>query len=463
MTRHLFIAGIFFVVIVSQGFDRGYSAAATRLNLSERDFNPAAPGFPDTASPSFFLTSDIHLHGEDDQTAAVTKNSDSGKDLWDSAETKIRAVLSGRAGVGKPKFIIYLGDLPWHSKDASQVPDAMKSAGVVLRDLRMLAESAHVVLLYVPGNNDSEDGDYGPFSTKLFSEDPAGPGRWPIFDGAYNISSSPEPRGNTAALSLGCYSAYPLKKTHSFEVLVMNTNVFTARYDSVCGRDRQTADAETELKWLEKELAAAAADHRHVLIAMHVPPGKDGFLKAAPGREICTGKFKDFWDPAVRVEGRAQKDGKTISAQDAFLDLTDGYRSSIVGIVSSHTHLDGLRLLRTRTGDGVSTLLVSVPGIAPGHGNNPGFKVISYDPVNFQWKGFTTFYSNFFPDRTVKTWGDLSFSFRAAPGVSMFDQVRHMSADSLRNYVNSVYMLYNGDGYSMGSCVDTTLYVHYQR
>jgi hypothetical protein len=45
----------------------------------------------------------------------------------------------------------------------------------------------------------------------------------------------------------------------------------------------------------------------------------------------------------------------------------------------------------------------------------------------------------------------------------MFDQVRHMSADSLRNYVNSVYMLYNGDGYSMGSCVDTTLYVHYQR
>src|SRR5450432_2655339 len=71
-----------------------------------------------TASPSFLVISDIHLHAEYDQSPAITKNSDSGKDLWDSAEIKIRSVLSGEAGFGKPKFIIYLGDLPWHAKDS---------------------------------------------------------------------------------------------------------------------------------------------------------------------------------------------------------------------------------------------------------------------------------------------------------------------------------------------------------
>src|ERR1700733_7656138 len=125
----------------------------------------------DTASPSFLVISDIHLHGEDDQSPAITANSDSGKDLWDSAEHKIRSVLSGQAGVARPKFIIYLGDLPWHAKDPSQVRNVMENAGTALSGLRALAEQAHIPLLYVPGNNDSEDGDYGPFSDSLFRED----------------------------------------------------------------------------------------------------------------------------------------------------------------------------------------------------------------------------------------------------------------------------------------------------
>jgi sphingomyelin phosphodiesterase acid-like 3 len=431
----------------------------------------------DTTSPSFLLISDIHLYAEGDQSPAITRNSDSGKDLWDSAKNKIRSVLSGRAGFGKPKFIICLGDLPWHAKDSSQMPDVMKNAGNVLADLRVLASTAQVPLLFVPGNNDSEDGDYGPFSDRLFSEDPGGAGRWPV------IGGSPL---DTTAWSLGCYSAAPLRGSGGLLVLVMNTNVFTPRYGRLTGRDRQTTDADKELKWLGNQLRSAAAQHRRVLIAMHVPPGKDGYLPADPNRETCAGKFKDLWDPSIRVQKWEQTfpdgqtlpnrqtlpGGQTMSAQNAFLDLVSVYQHSIVGIVAGHTHFDGIRMLKDRkkervsAEEGISSLLISVPGITPGHGNNPGFKLIRYNPLNFQWNDFITFYNDFYPARAVKPWGDLSFSFRKVFHVgtkgSMLDQLRQMPVDSLRINVNSIYTLYNGDGVENGNCIDTTIFVHYQ-
>jgi sphingomyelin phosphodiesterase acid-like 3 len=439
----------------------------------------SANAFSDTASPSFLIISDIHLNDEGDQSPAITKNSDTGKDLWDSARTKINSVLSGGAGVARPKFIVYLGDLPWHAKDSTQVPDVMKNAGKVLSDLRILAEQNHVPLIFVPGNNDSGEGDYGPFSNKLFDEDPAGAKYWPVI-GSFPI--------DTSAWSLGCYSVSPLKKPGSLLVLVLNTNIFTPRYGRMTGKNRQTADANRELKWLGRQLRTAAAQHRKILIAMHVPPGKDGYLPADSNRETCTGKFKDLWDPSIRVQSihkptdggttNAQNgqtpgngDEQTATAQNVFLDLVGAYRHSIVGILGSHTHFDGIRLLMDRKKDStgsetISSLLISAPGIAPGHGNNPGFKIVRYDPSNFQWNDFITFYNDFYPSRTVKTWGDLSFGFKNVFHVttkgSMLDQLRQMPVDNLRNYVNSIYTLYNGDGYGKGNCVDTTLFVHGQ-
>lgn len=417
-----------------------------------------AASLSDTASPSFLIISDIHLHAEGDQSPGITKNSDSGKDLWDSTQNKIRSVLSGEAGFGKPKFIIYLGDLPWHAKDSSQVPNVMENAGRVLSDLRVLAEKAHVPLLYVPGNNDSEDGDYGPFSSKLFDKDKSGAKYWPV------IGGSPI---DTSAWSLGCYSVSPLKKPGSLLVLVLNTNVFTPRYGRMTGKARQTADADRELTWLGHQLWTAAAQHRKVLIAMHVPPGKDGYLPADPNRETCTGKFKDLWDPSILIKDN----GQMVSAQNIFLNQVGAYQHSVVGILASHTHFDGIRLLMDRkknsaASDSISSLLISAPGIAPGHGNNPGFKIVRYDPVNFQLNDFITFYNDFYPTRTVKTWGDLSFSFRkvfhATTKNSMLAELRQMPVDSLRNYVNSIYTLYNGDGLADGNCTDTTIFVHYQ-
>ena len=142
----------------------------------------------------------------------------------------------------------------------------------------------------------------------LMKTDPAGAKYWPV------IGGSPI---DTSAWSLGCYSVSPLKKSGSLLVLVLNTNIFTPRYGRMTGKNRQTADANKELKWLDHQLRAAAAQHRKILIAMHVPPGKDGYLPADSNRETCAGKFEDLWDPSIRVQSiHAQTGGRTTNLQN---------------------------------------------------------------------------------------------------------------------------------------------------
>jgi hypothetical protein len=226
MTKLYVIVGILFAAIRSTSPTHTSSTPTFPASSFPDSASPAAlspTSLPGTANPSFLLISDIHLHGEDDQSPDITKNSDSGKDLWDSAENKIRSVLSGRAGFVKPKFIIYLGDLPWHAKDSNsvQIADAMENAGQVLKDLRQLAERADIPLLYVPGNNDSEDGDYAPFSKNIFRKDPKGAKHWPLINGALL---------DTTLWDLGCYSTLPLGQQGGPLVLVLNSNIFTARY-----------------------------------------------------------------------------------------------------------------------------------------------------------------------------------------------------------------------------------------
>jgi len=347
----------------------------------KKNYEPAS--YNDTTHPlaSFLLISDIHLNSDASQNAA---HGDTGDSLWMAAKNEIDTLIADK----KPRFIIVLGDLPKH--DNSTKGDSDNVRHNIEQVLAYFKDSAHipagVPLVYVPGNNDSWNGDYSAFT---------------LPDSIYTMYSYPFVHVDSGASpnhaciandslqkSLGCFSMYPLGKANKLKVIVLNTVIFTSSRSFRYSNDPQlqTIDATTEINWLLTQLEQAAQNDEKVLLAMHVPPGLDGFAGT------------DMW---------YDKDIENI-----FLKAVEKYQNNIAGLLAGHTHMDGLRLLMDSSSH-VDALLLSVPGIAPGHGNNPAVKLVAYNDSDYALKNFTAYYMNFWNadgTGTLRDW-DSSFSF----------------------------------------------------
>lgn len=397
---------------------------------------PAATVSPDY--PSFLAISDMHLHAALAQSCG---NNDSGDDLWSAAKTKISALLSGSNG-SKPKFLIVLGDLPYHSKDDfSDIEQVRKSHDTVYNDLIKLVSISKIPLIIVPGNNDSYDGDYHALNTKhevnLFLPGVTG-----------------EAADQTYA-DKGFYSAYPMGRKEKFRVIVLNTVIFSATNSGnfAYGPDKQV-DATLQLTWLRKQLLDVKAKGESALIAMHIPPGKDGYYKTNPD------DTKYMWDTTLRYQGR--------TLQNAFLDIADSAKNNIVGLLASHTHMDGIRIL-SKDNTSVSSFLISIPGIAPGHRNNPSIKEISFNPQNkFELEGFTTYYMKYWNGITncqMSTF-DKQFTFQSEFHAATVETMRQTltglfkkDKTALYNDVDSIYSVKNGPSASLHTNVPVTVMV----
>jgi hypothetical protein len=347
---------------------------------------------------SFLLISDIHLSV--DKTASYDKDpNDTNKELWDFTRKKINEVLSGRGSLGKtkwkkPSFILFLGDMPLHKGD---VANMRKNDSIVMHDLREIAESAHCPLVYVPGNNDSGAGDYFPFDAGIFGMDAAFANAWPMVgvDTAGGKPDGPRVERGRGEIGANCYSAFPLgtEQGKNLRVIGINSVVFTPAYYTKVAHEQVQSITDGELDCLQEQLRQADSLGEKVVIAMHVPPGFDGYKKS------------DMWDTNLRYHNG----NKTMLNE--FLDLVKQYRQRIVGMVGSHTHMDGLR--RVYDSDhAFNSFMLSVPGIDPGHGNNPAFKLVTYDKHSFEWEDAITFYDPFYPAKMLQDWGDHAFSLR---------------------------------------------------
>jgi len=364
--------------------------------------------------PCFLIVSDAHLHHGRNQSMALDSNSDSGDDLWQAAKSEIDLVIKNN----NPKFLIVLGDLPFHS--LGNLSDVDSSLVKVYSDLSEIARKNNLPLLIAPGNNDSYSGDYKPLTTNhpMFFQ--------PDTDNVATYAN------DSLATPLACYSVFPFGRSIKFRVVILNSNIFSSHIDKRSGLSsygaNQSIDADTEMRWFDDQLQEASKDSEHVLIAMHVPPGLDG------NQTLYDHVNKYMWFSA--------------GIQNRFLDLIHEYEDNIVGLLASHTHMDGIRLLRNNHRDSITSMLISEPGIAPGHGNNPAIKLIEYDPNNFAIKNFVTYYMDYWnPDTapTLKGW-DSSFIFsNIAPGydrstMNMLDYFRK-SCDSncLYQIIDSIY------------------------
>jgi len=370
------------------------------------------------SSPCFLVISDVHL----DITS--THKKDTPTDLWNGTKEKINQILSGKDGFACPKFVLVLGDLPAH--DVS-VDERKKDIDTVLSDLKKIADKNNVPVFYLPGNNDSWVGDYNAFSSQIFSSDSS------------LQTSSPLLKNNSLRLdakiidtslwkNIGCYSAYPLGdnnvgkiKQKKLRLIALNSVVFVDAYAEKESKQKQETDARKEIQWLTNQLKVAGSKNEMVLIAMHVPPGMNEY------------KGSQFWSSEKMVNNT--------TIQDTFLRLVEKYKNNIVGILSSHTHMDGVRKLLNEKGS-FENLLISVPGISRGHGNNPGVKVIYYDPKNFALNNFVTIYNSSTTD--ISKWSTYSFRElfnKSKSCYSMRSVIDTMNMDRLKTIDSKIYLV----------------------
>ena len=375
-----------------------------------------------TKKPSFLVISDTHI---DTSLAISTYGSETGKDLWAATLPKLKQVIATE----KPSFIILLGDLPWHAKRDSmhQLESAKANTGIVLQNLRELAQAEKIPLLYTPGNNDSQNGDYAAFTANNkqtpFYLDKGHEQEWPM------ITNRKASIADSSILGLGSYSAWPLGKKGKLKVIVLNTVIFTKSKKNPYSLDpgKQQADAAITMAWFENELAASTGES--VLIAMHVPPGQDSYNNSG----------NNFWSPTLTYGNN--------TILDTFLNLVDTYKANIVGLLSSHTHMDAIKLLTNRSNQ-YSNFILSVPAITPDHQNNPAIKLVNYNPDNFTLTSFTTLY-NPIKNNGITGW-DSSYTFNnefhcpaglTIPYYVKTEYAKDTSLKVFKQYVQNIYMV----------------------
>jgi hypothetical protein len=352
-----------------------------------------------TSDKHFLFLADIHLDTERNHTY---QGQDTGLDLWNAAKEKLAEVMSASE---PPAFILYTGDLPCHHPSSGPQHDA--NIKQTLTDLRKLA--GDTPLFYAPGNNDGLGGDYYPF-TNTSGQTPLS--LVPNLDfPAPNASmvSNPHPEH-------GYYSARPVS---GLRVIALNTVLLGTSYYGATQSERIAA-GDSMLVWLNEQLISARDTVKEqVYIIMHIPPGTDAH-SGGP-----------MWDTHENNKWQRQ-----------FLEMAATYEPTISGIFYGHTHMDELRLLTA--GSSYTELALSSPGISPNHGQNPGFKTVSYQN-DFQPTGFTTHYTN--RDSTV--WGASSYDFSEVYGCTkgtILSCLRSMTVSEIEQGLQATYKAFNGTG-----------------
>lgn len=414
---------------------------------------------PDTLLTYNFLSlSDVHLHNTKKD---VDYGKTTGMSLWNRTVTQINTVSK----TTKPRFMVYLGDLPNYY---SNITD---NIGEVLKDFRDL--DGDFPILYLPGNNDTMNGDYhsfqdgvSPNGTTIFSLDDVPSDPWPIINRnstmtkVSNLDFKPE---------FGYYSVDLTIDKEVLHVIALNSVIFcnsgTHSYTPDDGVNQQQA-SQKQFTWFETTLDSYA-DTDNVMIMMHIPPGRDGH----------GWNGTNMWNETIKVNTKTSK--TPVVLQNAFLDVLMKNKPKLRGMLTGHTHLDGLRRLYAANDNSdekdLITVSVSTPGISVNHSNNPGFKSFQFNSTNFDLLDFTTYYAeptqNWSSDYKDADFKYLSqpYTFKGTyeitdPKSSIFTDIKGLKdASTINNYMRKILGVYTNDPKVVGKFhFDHALDVLYQ-
>ena len=378
----------------------------------------------------FLFLSDIHLDSFNQDT---DYGGDTGMILWNAFLSKADSVIEEE----KPNFIVYTGDLPSHIPCCFAVPDSVrvkhnKNISTILSGMRDLATKHKKTFMYLPGNNDGIAGDYASFADEKgdtpLSLIPENNNPYPALninasgDKAPCMVSNPEPK-------LGYYSARPIE---GLRIIALNTVIHSANYFSADGTD-QNADAKKQMTWLSEQLKDAAKQGEKAYVTMHIPPGVNAY------------GYENGGDPTNWKQLPAPNDWN-----NQFLQIVADNQSTISGILYGHTHMDELRRFYDPSGQNITEVGISCPGVTPNHYNNPGFKIVTYHTKSKELMDFTTYHT--LP--SANTWGSSTYNFNTEFGYSsdntMYENLSKDNIDSIHIKMNKIFMVKHGlPGYNV--------------
>lgn len=361
-------------------------------------------------SPFFIHLSDVHLDASQKRTQ---KHNDTGWDLWNSTKKQLTSILNRNPA---PAFILYTGDLPEHcgGSSCSQYCDTTEhdhNILAMLKELEGLVSATKTPIFYLPGNNDALTGDYYSFANgqgetafSLLGKDAS---IFPAVNAGEDCGLPPCTLPGQQHPLFGFYAARPMD---GLRVLALNSIIFGKTYCDVDGVPALEA-GQVQMNWLSGQLTQADSLGEHVYLAMHIPPGIDAY------------KYKT--DPNNAFMWNTKMPNPWVNQ---FLDLCYQYQNTISGILYGHTHMEELRLLYHDGSSQFFELAVSAPGISPKNGNNPGFKLVYFDPASKELTNFTTFYS----DINGRSWSSYSFNdiYGQKPGTTMLAWLQSLADTS---------------------------------
>ncbi|MGE3800793.1 MAG: metallophosphoesterase [Candidatus Kapaibacterium sp.] len=328
-------------------------------------------------------------------TTLSTYHADANYPLLRSSLEKMKAVSA------KPDFIVIAGDLLAHDFQSKCLSNPGQDEASVqlfiaktLTFLKLMIEETYpgVPVFSALGNNDAYCGDYMVQPNSPFLQMVAN--LWkPMLHSSDTASFD-------ATFKEGGYYSVASPTDTNLRIIVLNTIFMSNQYNlgkhgvfcaNVVPQENHEPGKKL-LTWLEGELAAVRAKGKRVWIVQHIPPGVDtyGSLKSLSGAG-CIG------NPVFDMD---------TSFNRRYIDILRNHADLIAANFAGHYHRDDFRLIPDSTGKTMQSSMLYFPSISPVNSNNPGFKVVDYNPKNGQLLDYTVYYANVAnsPEGNLSAW-----------------------------------------------------------
>ena len=309
---------------------------------------------------NFITISDIHLNNNQSHIMRLDParyNEDNDMDLQSFFE--ISHAIKHSIGEGKlipvvPDFILHLGDMIGHRRtwESNRTKLVEENQQIVLSTLQDIFPQTPIVTVF--GNNDGFEKDYGRFTYKGMSP----------FNTAVQYGFKNGFLSDGEVCNGKLHSQYPCilsqNKIDGFFTLKLQKNLILIALNSVAlspfYKERSQKTAKLQMKFFHKHLELARVNKMSVLIAMHIPVGKnvyDGTL---------------FWKSSHR---------------DKFLELIMKYQNQILGLLVGHTHMEEFKIITTTNEKVIGEFFTA--GLSTSHGNSPSIKLFELIDQKDEW------------------------------------------------------------------------------